>query len=285
MACQGTYLGGCCNQPVIRDEYVTKERVQTGFISADRSQLQQLYQIAEVTQTWNFTSDGQTYAGEYRFISTFPVGGSLPQTTFFGTPFPDTLPNTLAVTAGGVITSIDPTLMVATIEGRVEGEIGNRSLGTLTVALSGALTAAHISAVADVLAYDPVTGANPGAAVITPIFVTIPEAATDGGTFRPVATAFRPLLVGQVVAVQFSPSYSTVRARARRVILSPRPIEQVRLRSYTRNEFDNTPIVYDDCSAFLLDQGVDIAPPALPDGKVSAAIEISLWPLAGPNPC
>ena len=288
MACTPPYFGYCC-EPPIRAVLVRQTNIQRGFISADRSELQQFYQFAESFTVWNFTTFGNTYSGSRSVLGVLDEGSSSPRFDYVG----DALPDVGFPVLEAIVTAASATVLEGTLVGKASGEDDNqiREVGTWRYSVDGALQTAHGASLDAVLAYLPATGANPLGATVTDLGDLPQIASLNGGTFRPGSTALPRRVVGSRGFVSFLGPIVGFDTRAisdgtaARIILPPDPASLIRLRSYTRGEFDTSPITYLDCVTVDGAGGLDVVPTVIPDGKTAVGIEVTKWSKTGPSPC
>lgn len=312
MSCAGTYIGGCCEVPNLRNERIVSEVSQTGFYEFGLRNRQQLYAYADSFVVWNFSNPltGQSYSGSHSYQAFFDEGARIPRYADSG----DVIPT---LDAGALIwlwyledLQYDPTLITARVMGRYANGGGAAvEVGNYVATLGNPLPLAEQVALENVLAYNPATGANPGNCSIYPHdgfqnFGGYP-AHLYRGTFAPFPSAFQPRapeppVFGLLGGTAFgSNGYEGLTATASRLMVVPSALNLLRLRSWTFRDRDRNlqggwpaPGNYLDCQTIDLANGADVVVSSVPDDGstdkdriIFAGITLDVFPKAGPAPC
>ncbi len=281
MACQGTYLGGCCNEVVSppRDLVVSATVQVRGFIPVDHVDRQQVYREATANGTVSWTDGFTNYRGSYSKLSVMGPNG--PVSTFEQTGVGIGPPFSLMRFVVNGPGSISITHHIGSIN--CSGTVWARE----EIGVSGPLTKAHELVLEKVGGYNPFTGENPGGAQVAS--AAGGGAGLDIGTFAPSRGDFPPRAALEVCqSAGYAGNHifeSRVTAAAVRCIFAARPGFQLRLRPYFRSEFQTGPIVYESCSVASLESGADVMVTNVPGGMQQAFVELTIHPLNGPPPC
>lgn len=291
MSCAGTYFGGCCDAPTLRNERVVSEVSQTGFFEFDLRNRQQLYSYSDSFISWNFSNPitGQSYSGGHSWQGFFDEGSSVPRVTDGGDPIPNL--DDLVLRWGYALRDvvITPTQITAILTGRFLNTGGNagvaRDIGSYMATLGSPFQLAEQVALANVLAYDPATGANPGNCRIfsysSDIIETLFGAQLYRGTIAPYPTVpfldpegthrfFVPSVTG--IATPGGGGYAGLTAFAIRLLAAPDSLYLLRLRPWTFRDRDRNsqggfpgPGNFTDCQTIDLANGADVVVSSVPD--------------------
>lgn len=315
MSCQGTYFGGCCETPSLRNERIVSEVSQTGFVEFDLRNRQQLYGYSETFIVWNFSNplSGQTYSGNRAYTGTFDLGDRVPRYAQVGDTFPNLDSGALTWQYGLTNVVVGPLEITARITGRFSNAGGAPvDVGTYLARLENPFPLAEQIALENVLAYNPATGANPGGCTLFPHdgFQTFGgyHSHLYRGTiapqpFVPFLDASRPYVPdvnrANKVEIPGGTGWYGLTAIASRITIVPSAPNLLRLRPWTFRDRDRNsqggwpaPGNYSDCQTIDLAGGADVVVSSVPDDGATdkdriifAGITLDVFPKAGPSPC
>lgn len=305
MACNGTYVGQCCdNTPPPVDDRLRALAVVKGFATFTKrlnqdfpGDRQLLHNGLRLRFDWDFTITGVNFSGGY--IDTQERLGTGHNDPFVSTRQGDTFPTLAGQQFRFVWDTIEPALAIGRIQKR-NAQLGWDDVGTGVATLFGSLPTAHSLAIAAANSYDPATGTWDGGRPLEQFgLITTNRAARtvyrprssptpglDIGTIAPTCGALPPQSAPLTVNLfAIGGELTACTATVNRNTYAPRTGKQFKLvKTYTPECGFAGPPVLVECDSVNAESGVDITPSEMRTGYQSVSVAVTEFPL-GASPC